>query len=518
MKIKSSKTILRSLVNKCRQTDWSYERLDICPYFIACPTEAMLNETETRKYFSGRNIIITYNVGKFGVYHYTESEHEEIYQRVLSKIKKNFRIIFCLRKIWESKINYFYKECEKYKRSNLKVLGNRQLVSYHDKFYVLFKNSVVIPFFIEGITVGKRKIIDEELLEWLKKNGLEKHFSAIYQKLSTSEKSSFIVKMFIEMLEVLKGLNKKERSVFQSKSITFIKKYIVSHTNLAVRINKYLEKYSWSRNSYYQVNRLTLDNFIEEVKYYFKKGDSTMKQIKQFFDLIRIKQEKARTIKKFKLPTFLQEKLRLLSLLAYWQDQRKKSIFKGLEIMDSFLTELARRTRINKAYLKFSFPQEYRSVLGGKLNINILKKRKSNLFIIWRPSEVIVVVGHKAKLVNNFIFKQEPPRNIKEVKGISVSPGTVRGYVKKLLSAQQGNKMNQGDILVTGMTRPDFINSMRKAAAIITDEGGITCHAAIISRELKIPCVVGTKVATKVLKDGDLVEVDANKGIIKKLT
>ena len=67
------------------------------------------------------------------------------------------------------------------------------------------------------------------------------------------------------------------------------------------------------------------------------------------------------------------------------------------------------------------------------------------------------------------------------------------------------------------MTRPEFVPLMRKAKAIITDEGGITCHAAIISRELKILCIIGTKTATRLLKDGDLVEVDANTGVVKIL-
>jgi len=77
------------------------------------------------------------------------------------------------------------------------------------------------------------------------------------------------------------------------------------------------------------------------------------------------------------------------------------------------------------------------------------------------------------------------------------------------------DKLKQGDILVTTMTTPDFLFIMKKAAGFITDEGGITCHAAIVSRELKIPCIIGTKIATKVLKDGDLVEVDAKKGIVR---
>ena len=77
--------------------------------------------------------------------------------------------------------------------------------------------------------------------------------------------------------------------------------------------------------------------------------------------------------------------------------------------------------------------------------------------------------------------------------------------------------MNAGDILVSIATRPEMLPVMKKAAAIVTDEGGITCHAAIVSRELKIPCIVGTQTATSVLKDGDKVEVDTEKGVVKTL-
>ena len=67
------------------------------------------------------------------------------------------------------------------------------------------------------------------------------------------------------------------------------------------------------------------------------------------------------------------------------------------------------------------------------------------------------------------------------------------------------------------MTRVEFVPMMRKAKAIITDEGGIACHAAIVSRELRVPCIIGTKIATHVLKDGDLVEVDIEEGIVRKI-
>jgi len=93
--------------------------------------------------------------------------------------------------------------------------------------------------------------------------------------------------------------------------------------------------------------------------------------------------------------------------------------------------------------------------------------------------------------------------------------GIARGPVKIVMSPRQMDKVQEGNILVSTMTMSDFMPAIRKAAAIITDEGGILCHAAIIARELKKPCVTGTKIATQVLKDDDLVEVDATKGIIK---
>ena len=89
--------------------------------------------------------------------------------------------------------------------------------------------------------------------------------------------------------------------------------------------------------------------------------------------------------------------------------------------------------------------------------------------------------------------------------------------VKIVYGVRQIDSVNEGDIIVAPMTLPDILPAMRKAAAFVTDEGGIACHAAIIAREMKKPCIVGTKIATQVLRDGDMVEVDAGKGTVKKL-
>ncbi|MBP2172632.1 phosphoenolpyruvate synthase [Methanococcus voltae] len=100
------------------------------------------------------------------------------------------------------------------------------------------------------------------------------------------------------------------------------------------------------------------------------------------------------------------------------------------------------------------------------------------------------------------------------MKGIGASPGTMSGNVKLILDLDQIGDVVEGDILVTKMTTPDMVPGMKKAAAIVTDDGGLTCHAAIISRELGTPCVVGTKKATQLLKNGETVTVDGEKGIV----
>lgn len=98
------------------------------------------------------------------------------------------------------------------------------------------------------------------------------------------------------------------------------------------------------------------------------------------------------------------------------------------------------------------------------------------------------------------------------LKGIAASSGIVEGIVKIVKGIEDISSFKEGDILVAEMTEPSMVIMMNKAVAIITDKGGLTSHPAIVSRELGIPCVVATKTATQVLKDGIKVKVDGAKG------
>jgi pyruvate,water dikinase len=113
------------------------------------------------------------------------------------------------------------------------------------------------------------------------------------------------------------------------------------------------------------------------------------------------------------------------------------------------------------------------------------------------------------------LFKDK--NEVHELKGICGNPGKATGKARIIVKTSEFHKFQKGDILVTAFTTPDFTPVIKKAAAIVTDFGGITSHASIISREMNIPCVVGTEHATTSIKDGDIIEVDANKCVVRKV-
>jgi pyruvate,water dikinase len=100
------------------------------------------------------------------------------------------------------------------------------------------------------------------------------------------------------------------------------------------------------------------------------------------------------------------------------------------------------------------------------------------------------------------------------VRGLGVAPGLASGAVRILASLSEAGTFEDGEVLVARMTAPDWVPLMRRAAAIATDSGGMTCHAAIVSRELGIPCIVGTQEATKKLRNGEIVTVDSTRGLV----
>jgi phosphohistidine swiveling domain-containing protein len=198
----------------------------------------------------------------------------------------------------------------------------------------------------------------------------------------------------------------------------------------------------------------------------------------------------------------------------------------------SYRTESEKYTeRMNKVFIEFwnenvSQFKDLISVLRPEEAANIAKEKVSQEKIesIRERLEGCFMYNRKVYPLrdlektleeNGLTLEKVETDEVTEIKGRPAQQGKATGPVKIIRVKADTSKISQGDIMVTEMTNPDYVPYMKIAGAIVTDEGGATCHAAIASRELKVPCIVGTRVATKVLKDGDIVEVDADKGIVK---
>lgn len=202
----------------------------------------------------------------------------------------------------------------------------------------------------------------------------------------------------------------------------------------------------------------------------------------------------------------------IMQFVVFYRTQRTDILNKSTFIAHRVLVDFAKQKGLSYQQLMHCTRKELET---GKFSLAVINARLINNSVIMRNGKVTVLSGKESK--TNLKHLEEAVTNQENIHGVVASPGKALGKVKLVFAREDFGKVKSGDILVTSMTTPEMVPIMKKAAAFITDEGGITCHAAIMSRELKKPCIIGTKIATKIFKDGDIIEVDANKGIVKKL-
>ncbi len=181
-----------------------------------------------------------------------------------------------------------------------------------------------------------------------------------------------------------------------------------------------------------------------------------------------------------------------------------------------FLEEIARRIGLSLKETRFMTSKEIKAALfDHQLDKEEIKSRaKLSLYYTAKDTEVYYSGRAAEQIIKKYIQKDES-RDVSELKGQCGCRGQAKGIVRIVNVIRDMEKMKKGDILVSISTQPDLLPAMKKAGAFVTDQGGVTSHAAIVAREMNVPCVIATRIATKVLKDGDLVEVDADKGIVR---
>jgi phosphohistidine swiveling domain-containing protein len=172
------------------------------------------------------------------------------------------------------------------------------------------------------------------------------------------------------------------------------------------------------------------------------------------------------------------------------------------------------------AVLNMTYKEIADSLDSGSLAIpreTVLDRTKNGYGYFIGPEHSVLATGDDIEKLYNACFPDAKNEDVKELKGQVAFKGKVQAKARVIVDRRNAHELKEGEILVTTMTSPEFVPAMKISAGIITNEGGVLCHAAIMSRELRRPCVIGTKIATDVIKTGDVVELDAEEGIVKIL-
>lgn len=391
-------------------------------------------------------------------------------QKVLNQLKKaeeQARSLICLAKRYNG---YDWSSA-----SNERVKS--RLFFFLHRFVPLFC-FLYYPLWLEEIGTELLR----ELLREIKPKEREKIIWQITRsiKLTSREKFNLALLHLACQLQQSKKFNKK---IYQKK------------------INNLVSDYSYLPSYLLQVRFYTPKEIEKEIKRLLAKNPCQEK--KEKIELLKQQQKEGQIILQGFGPQ-VRKIAKVLSADVWLRDERIAWYGKIFSLVHPLFCEAAKR--IGLTYQEF--------VQQRISEIQLAKFSKTELQA--RAEGYTYIVKNGLVNISSFQKKLTSSSKKKIIKGQIANPGKVRGRVRTG-TAYTFHQLKSGEIAVSGMTTPEATLFLRKAAAIITDEGGITCHAAIISRELGIPCIIGTKIATQVLKDGDRVEVDASKGIVKKL-
>lgn len=303
----------------------------------------------------------------------------------------------------------------------------------------------------------------------------------------------------------------KKRELELIKLSNEVKKSGFKHCH--AKIEKYLGKWGWKNWWIYKQSDFSWLDLIKEIKLLIRYGPNRK--------LAAIKKEwRSRLEEKEKFfKKRPDKKLRSLAcvLAAYnhWHSLKMEEITRIAYLMESFFSRLARFYGLSYQEFIELTPQEVKS---EKINRKVLRSRLKNNGILMLKGKVKILNAKEIRQATKAMTR--PAKASSTLQGFAVFAGHAQGRAVVVPSGSVNVskiKIKRGDILVTSMTSTNMAPIVKEAAAVVTDEGGLLCHASIVSRELRKPCVVGTKIATKIFKDGDLVEVDAERGVVRKI-
>ncbi len=468
----------------------------------------------------GYDSIIGINRNDFVQWLYDQEDLKRITERLINEIEKDPHHLEKIIALWGKDLEKYVATCKFLDDEDLWKLTDEELILAYDEFLNAYLAEWSIPIIADAISLHSEGLARHGLIRLLKNQGEERNFPKYFPLLTSPVNISFANSEKKDMLRMALGFSKSGYgNKIQKMGIKQAAAFLISTPGIYKRLLKHSKKYHWIRNSYLISRDLKPTDFALELAEFLKKGDLGLSNEIRRMDanFSRLKREKAQLARSLKISGELKLIFGIIERFGWWQDERKKQNLIGDHYVCRFLNEFARRLHATYFDLAYTTPFELVDCLKRKkIDVKIMKdRRKYSIMVIGKGCDGIFV-GKEATGLEKILLGKEKPA-FDDVRGQCASIGRAEGFVRIINNSKDIAKMKPGDILVSSMTRPELVPAMKKAAAVVTDEGGITSHAAIVSRELGIPCIIGTKVATKMLKDGDFVEVNANHGVVRKV-
>lgn len=467
---------IKYMINNIKKSSWYRQGGGINAVFLFGPILAMFHSI-------GKNNVFLVFKGSWTMDYFEKNEEKIRADKFLKEYIKNPKIIEERKKLWEQ-----------YLRKNMRLLQGIINLTDETQLNKLLK---------EHIEMTYKTWMPTMIIEYFDPWGEE-----YIQKYSSK------YKLTADDIAALTGPEKY--SYLQEEKIDRLN--IVESKDMG-RIKDHYERYYWYQGSWQHSPTLSVKYFEELIKRDMQNPAILRKEVEDFKkSLLQNKVRRDDIIKRYKIDEETQGVFKFFRELNDWRDIRKKELVCKVHCMlEQFLGRIAKINKLDRDILNHIYLPEIESFRLPKKYVQTLRKRAKDTYVMCfdENGEIAWFYGQDAKKIHNELDSKILESS--EIKGMVAYNGIVKGKVKIIDHISDFRKMNEGDILVSIMTRPEMIPIMKKAAAIVTDEGGVTCHASIVSRELKVPCIVGTQIATSILKDGDMVEVDANRGIVTKL-
>ncbi len=389
--------------------------------------------------------------------------------------------------------------------------------------FAIYSNDVIrlMPFLFGLVTMEGvlQKAIEEMLTKHLQQHDIKADVKSNLYSLVSPKERNLPSLAIIELFELAAQVhtNPSLGKVFHLEPTEGLLELKETFSEFMKKFNAYIDQYDFMNMEYYRGSPLTSEELFKRIKDVIDEAKDRLAHIEQDQEKAKIKFEQV--CKKFELTADLLTYIDAAKEIHYLRQHRADSLYKaGRDVME-FMTTIGKRFGFDYNGLTAMTWQEVsESLLKGQLIVDreIISARQTGYGILLVNRELSFITGD-ALAGELAALPKEKEEVIKEIQGDIAFKGKYRGRVVIVSTSEEIDKVQQGDVLVSPETDPYYVPAMVKAGAIITNEGGILSHASIVSRELGVPCIIGTRIATSVLKDGDIVEVDASgdEGYIK---